>query len=363
MEKKTFLFLIYSLSNGGAERVVSVLTSQIALIGHNVHLGLFKKSDDDYELNENVVVHTLNEGMDGNKLKNSFCRIRQMRNLIKNTKPDYIIALMGTVLIESRIASIGIKSKYISAVRNDPAQKLQGEEKYRQMMLVTNYLSDAIWVQNETQKKFYPKFLHKKIFVVANSVNPLFVQNKHPNKGSISKIITAGRLTDQKNHEMLIDAVANVHRKHPHVELFIYGIGPMEDFLNEKIVKEGHSSYVHLCGRSHNMVSTLQENDLFVLSSRFEGMPNALLEAMTLGMPCISTDCRTGPSEMIVNYKNGLLVPEADMLALANAIEYMVVHSDEAHCMGNEARVFGCSQCNVEFIAKQFVEKCDMKYY
>ena len=119
MNKKRFLFLIYSLNGGGAERVMSVLCSNLAARGHEVHLGLFRRTENDYPLDENVQVHLLSDKkQDGSKIGNSLHRIKQFSRLIKEVKPDFVVPFMVT--LESFIASRFKKTTFIPAIRVDP---------------------------------------------------------------------------------------------------------------------------------------------------------------------------------------------------------------------------------------------------
>lgn len=359
MNKKSFLFLIHSLNGGGAERVMSVLCSRLAMREYDVHLGLFHRSEEDYPLDERVKVYILSDKKSGSgRLGNSKHRIDQYSSLIKEISPDFVVPFMGTVVIESHLASRFKNVTFISAVRVDP-QNMQ-LSKFNKALIMHSYNhSNAVFVQNEMQRKCFSKRTQKKTFVVFNPVSDAFLEDQHKNEGDIVKIATSGRLTDQKNHKMLIDAIKIVSEKHPEVKLTIYGEGKLHEELDAYIVQNGLEDNVKMFGRTNDMLGELQRNDMFVMSSNFEGMPNALLEAMALGMPCISTDCRTGPSDMIEPYKNGILVPVNDAAKMAEAIYYMIENPEKAHEMGKEARKFAFDNCTTEIIIDKFVKECE----
>ena len=358
MNKGVFLFLIYSLNGGGAERVMSVLCNNLVKHGYEVHLGIYNRSDDDYPLRDEVKIHMLSEKKYNSKIKNIFYRIKQISNLIKEVKPNFVVPFLGTVVIESFVASRFKKTTFISAVRNDPAQAHPKKlEKY--LFLLVNCLSTAIFVQNNMQKEYYPRIVQKKVFAVFNPVSEHFVENSHSDIEKIVNIATSGRLDGQKNHKMLIDAMEIVAERHSEVKLTIYGAGKLREELDGYIIEKKLEDNVKMFGRTNDMMGELQKKDLFVMSSDYEGMPNALLEAMALGMPCISTDCRTGPSEMIENYKSGILVPIKDAEKMAEAICYMVEHPNEANEMGKNARKFALENCTVDVITEKFVCECE----
>lgn len=361
MNKKTFLFLIHSLSGGGAERVMSVLCSNLVTRGYEVHLGLFRRTENDYPLDEGVQVHLLSERKQGaSKIGNSLHRIKQFSHLIKEINPDFVVPFMGTVVIESFWASRFKKTTFISAVRVDP-KNVQLNKLNKFLITYTYNHSDAVFVQNEMQRKCFSNKTQRKTFAVFNPVSQVFLDNEHRNSGNIANIATSGRLTEQKNHKMLIDVIKLVAEKHPEVKLTIYGEGKLREELENYIIEKKLEDNVKMFGRTNDMLGELQKNDIFVMSSNYEGMPNALLEAMALGMPCISTDCRTGPSDMIESYKNGILVPVKDAAKMAEAICYMIEHSNEANGMGKKARNFVIENCTVEIVIDKFINEC-MKF-
>ena len=140
--------------------------------------------------------------------------------------------------------------------------------------------------------------------------------------------------------------------------LRIYGAGELESKLNKLIKRLGMTERIEIPGRTQDLPAAYAESDCFVLSSRFEGQPNALMEAMFAGLPCISTDCPCGPSDFVEDKKNGLLVPSDDLDAMREAIEYMMTHPEEASGMGREAKEYMTENYNAEAIARRFVEEC-----
>lgn len=357
---KKYLFFIYDMQDGGAQRVVSVLSNVLTDKGFEVHIGLYVRSENDYFLSEKVHVHQLKSYSSGNKLMNSLQRVADMSNLIKTIAPNIVIGMMGSVLIEGFFAAKRRVVPYVSAIRVDPA-RLCNEGMMGKLTLVVHRLSDAVFVQNEAQKAFYPVKMHNKIFSVFNPVSPVFLEKAYSEKPKIRKIAASGRLVKQKNHKMLIDAVSAVALHAPDVLLTIYGSGPLEAELKEYILSCKAEKNVVLAGRCSNMADALLENDLFVLSSDYEGMPNALLEAMALGMPCISTDCPTGPSEMIRNEESGILTPVQDSKMLEAAIMSVMKDSHRAYEMGQKARMFVLDQCVDTRVAEKFI-RCTEPY-
>ena len=155
-------------------------------------------------------------------------------------------------------------------------------------------------------------------------------------------MVTLGRLCVQKNHKLLVDAFKKIADKHSDVNLLIYGIGTSEDVTEScrsYIEYYGLNDRVHLMGQTMRSQDVLASARCFVLSSDYEGMPNALLEALVVGVPSISTDCPCGgPRTLIENGKNGLLVPVNDVDRLAEAMDKVLSDRDFAEELGRSAK-------------------------
>lgn len=204
---------------------------------------------------------------------------------------------------------------------------------------MTYHLSDGFVFQTKEAKMYFSKSIQKRSAVIPN---PVFVDEKYIKKnysGKINYIVSVGRLEKQKNYKMLIDAFAEIVSDIDNCRLTIYGEGSIRGELERYINEKGLIDKVLLPGRINNIHEKLMESDLFVLSSDYEGMSNALMEAMAIGLPCISTDCPIGGSaELIENHKNGLLVPVGDKDKLKEAIRHLVSNNNLASEMGENAK-------------------------
>lgn len=345
--KKKILFFIPTLSNGGAERVVSILSSEFAKIGHDVKIVVFNDEDISYELNKNVSVVRLfyNE-----KTQNiSFLRrILSIRSVIKNNNPDYVISFLTSLNTNVALASIGLKCKLIVSERNDPNQinKLNRLKRDLAYLFVDKFV-----FQTKFAKRCFPKRIQKKSHVILNPI-----VNKFPPKTtSINKIVSVGRLVPQKNYPLLLKSFANVLKIHKDFVLEIYGTGPLKQSLIDLCDKLNISKNVRFMGFKKNVHNYISDSYMYVMSSDFEGLPNSLLEAMCMGLPCISTDCPCGgPAEIIENNINALLVPVGDVNKLTQAILYYIDYPDDAKRISNEAvKLSTWIDCNV--IVKQWL--------
>ena len=142
-------------------------------------------------------------------------------------------------------------------------------------------------------------------------------------------VVAAGRLTSQKGFDLLIPAFARVVERHPEWTLRICGDGPQRGRLARLIIEQGLSNNVLLMGPVDRLDLQMSQASMYVLSSRFEGLPMVMIEAMSLGLPVVSFDCPTGPREVIQNGRSGVLVPDGDVDALAQAM--LAVIEDPAH--------------------------------
>lgn len=150
-------------------------------------------------------------------------------------------------------------------------------------------------------------------------------------------LVAAGRLTKQKGFDLLIEAFGMIAERHPDWQLRIFGWGEKKEKLAARIAELGLGGQVRLMGTTRKLDEQLAGASAYVLSSRFEGLPMVLLEALTVGLPAVAFDCPTGPAEIIEDGHNGLLVPAEDVAALAAGMARMIEHPEERRAMGKAA--------------------------
>ena len=264
--------------------------------------------------------------------------IFSLRKEIKKHNTDVLLTMGVPSAVYSVPASIGLGIKHVISERNDPAH-FAGSKLTKILSRLLMRRADGYVFQTKEAQAYYGGKIEKNSVIIPN---PLFIKVNScdiENRDNREKIIvTTGRLNRQKNHPLLIKAFKQVHEKHPDYRLVIYGEGPERENGEALIKQLGLEKMVLLPGAINNVPEVLCQASLYVLSSNFEGMPNALMEAMALGLSCISTDCPCGgPRELIHNGENGILVPVGDKNALVKAILYMIEHPEKAKAMGGEA--------------------------
>ena len=254
-------------------------------------------------------------------------KIGLIRREIQKSGADTVLVMGVPNCIWLIPACAGLNVKVVVSERNDP-KNFAGKKVVKILSRFLMRFADGFVFQTNDAKAFYEKKLKNRGQVIPN---PLITDNL-PNafEGERTKcIVTAGRLNVQKNQKMLISAFGEVSKKHPEYKLIIYGEGPLRATLEAQIAESGLEERVLLPGNFSDLLEHTKSAAMFVMSSDFEGMPNALIEAMAIGLPCISTDCTCGgPRELIRDGQNGILVPVGDEARLAEAMERLI--SDEA---------------------------------
>ena len=309
------LFFTGAMGRGGAERVVSILSDHYAKKGWDVKIATVLHSQIEYSLNPDVEVVDLSHPK-GIKI-GLFQTLSKIRNFVDAEKPDVIVSFMAQICLVVGLALKKTSAKLIMSERIDPSQ-VNRNLVYRKLLDKMYGKADVIVFQTKRAKNYFNDKIKKKGVIIANPIK-VYAEtdmSKH-------RLVTAGRMTGQKNHKMLISAFAKVHKNHPEYSLTIYGDGPLRCELEGQIRDLGLEEAVKLPGVATDLHQQIADAEIFALSSDFEGLSNALLEAMMMGFPVVSTDC-AGSDEIIENMKNGILIPVGDEDALVRAIETLL---------------------------------------
>lgn len=320
--KKIVLFT-GSMGRGGAERVISILSNYLSERGWDVTIiMLLHDITDGYSLDERVKIINFLPKSPISTPKKILRNIKLVRAYIKKEKPDVAVSFMAQNILISGIACRGLNIKFIASERIDPA-KVKRNMAYKKVLENIYRKANKVIFQTKRAKEYFNTEIQKNSVIIGNPVSVSCLAEDNPKK----KIVTAGRLTTQKNHKMLIEAFGQLAGKYSDYCLEIYGEGPCREELEKQIQEKGLHERVFLKGSSNKLHECICDSQIFVLSSDFEGLSNALIEAMMMGIPCISTDC-AGSDEVIENGKNGLLVPVGNGQELRNAIEKLIEDAD-----------------------------------
>lgn len=322
MRKKIMIF-IPSLENGGAERVTSYLANHFA-DKYSVDLVTNYIGTCEYKLDCRVSRHVSNS-------------IYENRKIVKKCRPDLIIVMFApmSIFVVPAIQNMGIP--YIISERNDPSN-FAGKKITKLLYQYFMKKATGLVFQTSDAMNYYVNRMNvrgKKNIIW----NPLHLTN-FPDVCDCRKkeIVNVGRLHHQKNQKLLIDAFAAIEKNYPDYVLKIYGDGELKQDLKDYIENKNLENKVILMGNRKDVLECVKEAEIFVLSSDFEGMPNALIEAMALGLSVISTDCPCGgPRELISDRQNGLLVPTNNVNKLIDALTELLNNSELRKQIGMEA--------------------------
>lgn len=312
-------FYIETLSYGGAERVTVYLAEYFSANGFKTFIITNEKKEKEYILPNNVQRINLNA-------KDLKSKVKSLRYYLKENKLDILLTMNTYLTPISFFSAFNLSTKVIVSERNSP-QNFHGKKMTK---LTSEYLLkfvDGYVFQTEEVKSYYSKLQGKKMVIP----NPLLNENiPQPYIGNRkNRIVSVGRLHKQKNHEFLIKSFAEVNKKYPEYELVIFGEGEERTNLERIIAQLNLVDKVKLPGSHKDIMNKINDASLFVLSSDFEGMPNALIEAMAIGLPVISTDCSGGgPRELIDNNINGILVGVGNEKEMVASIEKMLSDKD-----------------------------------
>lgn len=318
-ERKRVLIMISSLDGGGAERVATRLASGLSQ-HHDVFLMPFSKTRNPYPMAPEV--HVVDMSL--YDLRDRKRRVRQLARDVHTAlhvfpriwsfrKRERIDATISMLLVPNVLNVLaGPCKRKILSERNNPSRK--GKLRFALSKWVYRHGSCVVF-QTDRIRKLFSRRVQERGVVIPN----LVTVERSAADVRTKTIVTAGRLVPQKHHAMLIRAFARFHEAHPEHELRIFGEGPLRAKLEALVAELGLEACVHLEGRSDHLHDDIATAQMLVLCSNYEGMPNALLEAMAMGIACISTSYPAA-EELVTNEENALVVPCDDEEALARAM-------------------------------------------
>ena len=338
------LLLTSSMSVGGAERVASMLANAWALRGDRVTLmpTFSGRGECFYQVSPNVRLVYLADLVASRARTwiNGIIRLRALRRFISTERPDVIVSFLSNVSVATVIASLGLGIPVIVSERHDPFV-IPTPLLWRMACRFTYPLADALMVQTQAVAAKYASvgWALRRIRVIHNPISEEIINIHHHIGGAASMhLLSVGRLVEQKQFDVLIRVFASLARVYSGWSLRIVGEGPLRSALQKQITKLGLDERVVLTGRSTAIGEELADADVFVLTSKHEGFPNALLEAMTVGLPCVTFDCPSGPRDISLDGQVALLVPLNDERALGLTLERLILDAELRASLGARAR-------------------------
>lgn len=330
------VFVCDTLGSGGAERVISTLSNEFVHREHNVSIVLLSKEAGNpfYKLESHISLVYLTKDVDS-KLS-FFKKAKLLKKSLVEKKPDVVISFLSYVCIYTWWALRKTKIPYIVSERNDPNQR----QIIKQKLLNMSFKKSCGCVfQTEDSAEWYKRIAKNKSIVI---YNPVYLSTL-PDEPRTTKnqILYVGRFNEQKNLFMLIDAFKLFKKDNPQYTLRMYGDGQLKQAVIDYADKRGLSNVVIITRSSNKWQEEEYDSKLFVLPSKYEGMPNVLAEALCLGMPSVSTNCPIGgPKELKKLFPKTLVLSEGITAeSFAKAMEEGIKTRRECAKIPDELRI------------------------
>lgn len=334
------LFITNSIGFGGASKMLCFVAESLAQRGHKVIIANLKATGNvtDYERTINGVnVITIDE-IPEEKNKHIF-RINKIKEIAKNSKCD---AVVGFTCFPNMYASIVGKVLHIVSImseRGDPQRTIGNSLKDRLSTFIINQSTGGVF-QTEGAKCFYGKKLQSRGTIIPN---PIFISGDVPCVDYCERektVVSVGRLdNEQKRIDIMLKAFELFHRSHPEYILKLYGRGSQEEEIKQFCIDFGIQDSVRFMGLTTQPMKDIARDGIFLITSDYEGISNSLLEAMAVGLPCVSTDHTPGGARLLIqDHENGLLAPIGDVAGLASAMCEFADNPQLAERCGNMAR-------------------------
>jgi GalNAc-alpha-(1->4)-GalNAc-alpha-(1->3)-diNAcBac-PP-undecaprenol alpha-1,4-N-acetyl-D-galactosaminyltransferase len=326
--------VIPSLWGGGAERVLSILANGWVEQGEDVSILTFEAAGAPaYHLHPQVKVRRLDLARQSRNswegLRQNVHRIRMLRRAIRESQPGVVVSFMNQTNVLTVSATRGLRLKVVISERTSPRRQIMGRM-WRALRRLAYPWADALVCPTRSGLAGFQEMFKVRGVTIPNPVE-VSVTLKHQQHGNFAAklLIAMGRLIPEKGFDLLLEAFAQLAHRHPDWSLTIAGEGNLRSQLEEQSKSLKIAERVHFPGHLADPFTFLRAGDLFVLSSRFEGFPMALVEAMACGLPVVSFDCPEGPREIIRDGIDGLLVPPEDVGALTAALDRLMSDREE----------------------------------
>lgn len=359
---KKICIAIHGLAHAGAERVAASWANYLVSHGYDVSIMVYATIEDTYELDQRVRIIPLADTREQYFALSKVKQLSCIRNVIRRENPHALISFLPKMQISVMLATWGMKLKRLETVRNNPWIDTDVAGK-RFLWNLCFRRSDVILVQTKEQAQYFSERLQKKCVVICNPISQSFAdQQKIYSESRGTKFIAVARINTQKNYPMMVRAFAQAIKNEPSATLDIYGAAtPEKQQAIEKLIAElGMENNIRLCGWRRDIPEILTQYDAFLMSSNYEGMPNALAEAMSAGLVCLSTDCKTGPKDMITSGVNGLLAKTGDVNSFAQGIETILnMDCSQRTEMGNLAKASILEMCSEENTLARLKQQLD----
>ena len=352
-------FLIKDLSSGGAERATVSLANYFALRGNSVDIITFKGTDSFYPLEDEVKVHPadlgeIEQSASFKRLFGSIGRMIKIRKLVKSLELDVLIGMSFAMTWYTVLATLFTKTKSVGTERSNP-YRYKASKINTFLRKLFYYFTDGYVFQTRRAAGFFGGKKSDQDIIIPNAIFNETVYSLSPPAERKKIICATGRLIKLKRFDMLIDSFASIADQIPEYTLFIFGEGEEKDALQGQIDSLGLGKRIILAGTDPQAVKFVNHASVFVLSSDFEGMPNALLEALAMGVPCVSTRCEMGPDELIEDGESGILIDVGNGEQLSQAMLRIIKDPEFSRKLSENGRKL-LKTHSIESISRQWLD-------
>lgn len=319
---KNIVFISNSISFGGASKMLCFVAESLAKRNYNVSIVNLKatKNVTDFErsLDNNIKLYVPIKPV---KNKNIHY-VKQIAKFAKEQKADIIIGFTERPNLYAKIVGDILKIPSIMSERGDPKRTNVGVGLKNKIVLNVINRSKGGVFQTEGAKAFYGRGLQQRGCIIPN---PIFIDGEIPQISYSERektVVSVGRLdNEQKRYDIMLKGFALFHKTHPEYILKLYGKGLDEDKIETWAEELEIRESVKFMGLTTKPMQDIAKDGIFLITSDFEGISNALLEAMAVGLPCVSTDCSPGGARLLIqNKENGIIVPIEDTNAIGKAL-------------------------------------------
>jgi glycosyltransferase involved in cell wall biosynthesis len=328
--------VISSLGAGGAEKVLAGLARAWTAAGFRVTIVAFDRPGEPVYHDFPPAARIERLGCSEGGVRSTLRRLVRLRRVVRREQPSIVVSFLTKINIVTLLATIGLPVPIAISERNNP-EKQKKHPLWNFLLAYAYRRASLIVCQTQGVVRCIPPGLHDRVVVIPNAIE------RYPFRPALRsrRIAAVGRLTGQKGFDLLIAAYQRVRETHPDWLLEIWGEGPDRGALEEQVRRAGLDDCVRLPGITPKPGQWIERASIFVLSSRFEGFSNVLGEAMAAGLPVVSFDCDFGPSELVRNGTNGMLVPNEDCAALSEALGQLMDDPALRRRISEEAKLVG----------------------
>lgn len=348
--KKRIVICSLILQFGGAERVISVLSKELCAYYENIEILLYYDREICYEIDPSVKVTIIEkENHTQSKIRNLFW----IRSYLKKNA-DVVISFLAPLNMLILAALIGVRLHKIVADRSDP-RRAPTRLILRKVRDFLYYFANMVVVQTKSSYEYFPSKVQRKIEII---YNPTSVKKEDMGlalrTAKEDVVVCVGRMIEVKNPFMVFHAFELFHRKFPSYRLIWYGEGEMREGMEKWIAERGLKDFIMMPGTTKEIAHQIASARMFVMTSNYEGMSNALIEAMSIGLPCVCTKV-SGATELIIDGKNGVLIDIGDVEGCSEAMMRIAEEEQYGKRLGENA-IRLAEKLSKENILKKWIE-------